>query len=73
MDGRRVPKEGTERIIPADLVFLSLGFTGPETAELTHQLPVTLDARSNVSRDGYYMTSTRRACLPRAMPAAGSR
>ncbi|MGA7203192.1 MAG: glutamate synthase subunit beta [Specibacter sp.] len=57
LDGRRVPKEGTERIIPADLVFLSLGFTGPETAELTHQLPVTLDARSNVSRDGYYMTS----------------
>ncbi|MGA7207200.1 MAG: FAD-dependent oxidoreductase, partial [Specibacter sp.] len=42
---------------PADLVFLSLGFTGPETAELTHQLPVELDARSNVGRDGYYMTS----------------
>jgi len=55
--GRRVPKEGTERIIPADLVFLSLGFTGPETAELTHQLPVELDERSNVRRDGYYMTS----------------
>ena len=57
VDGRRVPKEGTERIIPADLVFLSLGFTGPESAELTHQLPVTLDSRSNVNRDGYYMTS----------------
>ncbi|ALE05618.1 glutamate synthase [Arthrobacter sp. ERGS1:01] len=57
LDGRRVPREGTERIIPADLVFLSLGFTGPETAELTHQLPVELDARSNVNRDGYYMTS----------------
>ena len=57
LDGRRVPKEGTERIIPADLVLLSLGFTGPQTAELTHQLPVSLDARSNVERDGYYMTS----------------
>ncbi|NVM95148.1 glutamate synthase small subunit [Arthrobacter wenxiniae] len=54
---RRVPKEGTERTIPADLVFLSLGFTGPETAELTHQLPVELDGRSNVDRDGFYMTS----------------
>ncbi|RAN69348.1 glutamate synthase [Bacillus sp. SRB_336] len=54
---RRVPKEGTDRTIPADLVFLSLGFTGPETAELTHQLPVELDARSNLERDGYYMTS----------------
>ncbi len=55
--GRRVPKEGTERIIPADLVFLALGFTGPETAELTHQLPVSLDSRGNVNRDGYYMTA----------------
>jgi len=57
VDGRRVPKEGTERTIPADLVFLALGFTGPETAELTHQLPVGLDARGNVNRDGYYMTA----------------
>ena len=55
--GRRVPKEGTERIIPADLVFLSLGFTGPETAELTHQLPVSVDARNNVARDQTYMTN----------------
>ncbi len=57
VDGRRVPREGTERIIAADLVLLALGFTGPETAELTHQLPVGLDARANVERDGYYMTS----------------
>lgn len=57
VDGRRVPKEGTEQIIKADLVFLALGFTGPETAELTHQLPVTLDKRANIERDGYYMTS----------------
>jgi glutamate synthase (NADPH/NADH) small chain len=56
VDGRRVPKAGTERIIPADLVFLALGFTGPESAELTHQLPVTVDQRSNINRDGYYMT-----------------
>ncbi|MDJ0314694.1 glutamate synthase subunit beta [Arthrobacter sp. H35-D1] len=59
LDGRRVPREGTERIIPADLVLLSLGFTGPETAELTHQLPVELDERANVNRDGYYMTSRK--------------
>lgn len=56
LDGRRVPREGTERIIEADLVFLSLGFTGPESAELVHQLPVSLDSRSNIKRDGYYMT-----------------
>jgi glutamate synthase (NADPH/NADH) small chain len=32
LDGRRVPKAGTEREIPADLVLLALGFTGPDTA-----------------------------------------
>lgn len=57
VDGRRVPKEGTERVIPADLVFLALGFTGPETAELTHQLPILLDEKNNVKRDERYMTS----------------
>lgn len=56
VDGRRVPKEGTEKVIAADLVFLALGFTGPETAELTHQLPISLDNRANIARDGYYMT-----------------
>jgi len=31
-DGRQVPVEiaGTERVLPADLVLLALGFTGPE-------------------------------------------
>lgn len=57
VDGKRLPKAGTERVIPADLVLLSLGFTGPETAELTRQLPVELDGRANIGRDGYYMTS----------------
>jgi glutamate synthase (NADPH/NADH) small chain len=55
--GRRVPKAGTEREIPADLVLLALGFTGPESKDLTHQLHVPLDDRSNVVRDGDYQTS----------------
>jgi glutamate synthase (NADPH/NADH) small chain len=55
--GRRVPKAGTEREIPADLVLLALGFTGPDSAELTHELHVPLDDRSNVVRDGDYQTS----------------
>ena len=38
VDGKRLPKAGTERMIPADLVFLSLGFTGPEPAGITEQL-----------------------------------
>lgn len=54
VDGKRVPKSGTERILPADLVFLSLGFIGPETDELTSQLNAPLDTRGNVARDGRY-------------------
>jgi glutamate synthase (NADPH/NADH) small chain len=54
VDGKRVPKVGTERILPADLVFLALGFVGPETNELTSQLNAPLDSRGNVARDGRY-------------------
>jgi glutamate synthase (NADPH/NADH) small chain len=54
VDGKRVPKAGTERILPADLVFLALGFVGPESQELTTQLEAPLDARGNVARDGKY-------------------
>jgi glutamate synthase (NADPH/NADH) small chain len=54
VDGKRVPKAGTERILPADLVFLALGFVGPETNELTSQLQAPLDSNGNVARDGRY-------------------
>ena len=54
VDGKRVPKAGTERILPADLVFMALGFVGPETNDLTTQLNAPLDSRGNVARDGRY-------------------
>ena len=57
LDGRRVPKVGTEREIPADLVLLAMGFTGPESRELSDQLHVPVDGRSNVERDVNYQTS----------------
>ena len=57
-DGRRVPMAGTERVIPADLVFLALGFTGPEPAGMAEQADIAFDNRGNVVRDGYYMTAT---------------
>jgi glutamate synthase (NADPH/NADH) small chain len=57
LDGRRVPKAGTEREIPADLVLLALGFTGPEAETITDQLPVPFDGRGNIERDGDYQTS----------------
>ncbi|HVI95142.1 MAG TPA: glutamate synthase subunit beta, partial [Anaeromyxobacter sp.] len=57
-DGRFGPKEipGTERVIPADLVLLALGFVGPEKPML-QQLGVKLDDRGNVWTDDAKMTS----------------
>lgn len=57
LDGRRVPKSGTEREIPADLVLLALGFTGPESHALGEQLPVPFDERGTIERDSQYETS----------------
>ena len=57
LDGRRVPKSGTEREIPADLVLLALGFTGAEPETLDAQLQLPFDDRGNVARDQDYMTS----------------
>ena len=56
-DGRRVPTPGTERIVPADLVLISMGFTGPETAALTEQTGADLTGRGVVARDDSYATS----------------
>ena len=57
LDGRRVPKAGTEREIPADLVLLALGFTGPEFDTISDQLPLPSDTRGNIDRAGDYETS----------------
>ncbi|WP_022899392.1 glutamate synthase subunit beta [Humibacter albus] len=56
LDGRRVPKAGTEREIPADLVLLALGFTGPEQDTLSEQFDLSFDDRGNLGRDGDYQT-----------------
>jgi glutamate synthase (NADPH/NADH) small chain len=48
---------GTEREIPADYVFLALGFVGPEKDSWLDQLGVRLDERGNIWRDDAYMSS----------------
>jgi len=48
---------GSEKEIPADLVFLAMGFTGVEKSELIAQLEVELDNRGNVKRDEKFATS----------------
>jgi len=56
-DGKFVEVEGTEREIPADLVLLAMGFTGPQREGLVEQLGVELDERGNVARDKTYASS----------------
>jgi glutamate synthase (NADPH/NADH) small chain len=57
VDGKRVPKSGTEREIPADLVLIAMGFSGAESDTLEDQLRLPFDDRGNVARDGDYETS----------------
>ena len=57
IDGKFEKIQGSEKEIPADLVFLALGFLGPEKSELISQLGVTLDERGNVNRDEKFATS----------------
>ena len=57
-DGRFGPREisGTEKVIPAELVLLAMGFLGPEKP-LLQQLGVKVDERGNVWTDQTKMTS----------------
>lgn len=57
LDGRRVPKAGTEREIPADLVLIAMGFTGPETDTLEPQLGLPTTVSGAVSRQADYTTN----------------
>jgi glutamate synthase (NADPH/NADH) small chain len=57
-NGRFVPVPGTEREIPAQLVLLAMGFTGPERDNgLVGQLGLELDERGNIKRDADYRTN----------------
>ena len=58
VDGKFRPVSGSEKEIPADLVFLALGFTGPEKSELLDQLEVKLDEKGNIIRDHQYATTS---------------
>ncbi len=58
LDGGRPREiEGTEREVPAELVLLAMGFTGPERPGLVEALEVELDERGNVARDDAYASS----------------
>jgi glutamate synthase (NADPH/NADH) small chain len=57
VNGKRLPKAGTEHVIPADLVLLALGFTGVESQELTEQSAIELDHKGNVQRSNDWATN----------------
>ena len=57
VDGKFEKVEGSEREIPADFVFLAMGFVGPEKSELLTQLEAELDERGNIKRDGEFSTN----------------
>ncbi len=56
-DGKfeKVPDTDTE--LPADFVFLALGFVGPEKGSWLDQLGLDFDERGNVARKDSYMTN----------------
>lgn len=54
--GKFVPVEGSETHIPAQLVLLAMGFSGPETT-VAEQLGVELDGRGTIARDEHFATN----------------
>jgi glutamate synthase (NADPH/NADH) small chain len=57
VDGEFEKVPGSEREIPADFVFLAMGFVGPEKSPLLAQLEVEFDERGNIKRDGEFATN----------------
>lgn len=57
-------RPGSEKVFPADLVLLAMGFLGPERA-IADQLELTLDARSNFNTKDY------RTNIPNVFAAGG--
>lgn len=50
-------KTGTNMVLPAELVILALGFTGPGHNRIVEELGLRRDARSNILVDADHMTS----------------
>lgn len=57
-------KEGSEKVYPADLILLAMGFLGPERA-IGNQLELELDPRSN------FQTKDYRTNIPNVFAAGG--
>jgi glutamate synthase (NADPH/NADH) small chain len=49
--------EGSDQDLTVDLVFLAMGFTGPEQGALVEGLGVEMDERSNIRRDAQWAST----------------
>lgn len=56
-NGKFSPIPGTEHEIECDMVFLAMGFTGPEKSPLMDDLGVTITERGLIARDDHYQTN----------------
>lgn len=52
-DGKMIEKEGSERILPAELALIAAGFVHPQKEGLLEQLKVGLDQRGNVQTTNF--------------------
>ncbi|MFF9282216.1 glutamate synthase subunit beta [Streptomyces griseosporeus] len=58
VDAGRRPVPGSERTLPADLVLLALGFSGPDRSDgLVDQLGLDLEPRGTLARDAGFATN----------------
>ncbi len=55
--GQFVEVPNSRREIPADFVFLAMGFTGVDRGLFVEQLGVDVDARGNITRDSEFATN----------------
>jgi len=56
VEGRPVEVAGSERVLPADIVTLAMGFVGPEADAFVDQMGLERDARGNLVRTDDYAT-----------------
>ncbi len=57
VNGKFIPVENSLRIIPADYVFLAMGFTGPDLSWINKEVSIAQDERSNIARDEAFQTN----------------
>jgi glutamate synthase (NADPH/NADH) small chain len=57
VDNALAPIPGTTRTMPAELVLLAMGFTGPQRTGLVDELGLELDARGAIVRTADFQTS----------------